>query len=172
MVLHTERNLVNLDHAVLRDLLTFWNEQRGGARMPVWRRFHTEALFPWMGHLILLDVENAPRRHFVRVFGTHVAAYAGRDITGHYLDAVIPAHAQPTILMPIETCCAECRVVYDLTHLPLAGATTYRLHRLFLPFGRGPGRVEQILEGVYLEAAETEAPTDDPSLTHAGEALP
>jgi len=172
MAAHGTDDEAQVRHAELCRLISFWHGQRHGTALPAWRRFEPEDLLPWMGHLVLLRVAATPPRYVVRVFGTQVAAYAGRDITGCDLDAVLPEHAKATIMSPIDRCADERRIVYDLTHLPLTGATTYRLHRLFLPFARDGQRVDHILEGVYLEAAAVAAVADDPALTDAGAALP
>lgn len=140
-----------IPHAKLADLQAFWRAQCGGRAFPEWRRFDVEALAPWFGHLVVLTVEAEPRRYRVKVYGTQVVAYSGQDLTGRYLDAVLPEAAVERTLAPLDRCVATAEPVYEVFASALPGATVRRLHRLILPFGEAPDAVRVLLEGCYVE---------------------
>lgn len=142
---------IALEHEKLSALRDFWDDTRGERALPVWRPCHPEGFQPWFGHLNVLRVEHVPRRYFVKLYGTQVAAYTGRDMTGRYLDAELPESAIEHILRPLARCVDTGRPVYDRFVSALPKATGRHLHRLVLPFGREAGRVDVLLEGVYLD---------------------
>lgn len=53
--------------------------------MPARADFDMEALKPWLGHLMLLDVLGDGQFRY-RVYGSRVAQYYGRDLQGRGLD--------------------------------------------------------------------------------------
>lgn len=78
-------------HRGMRDLLDLWNRKRGDRRMPARADFsptEMKALLPMMA---LFDVEPAPRRYRVRLFGTGLGLHSGLDLSGKYLDQVAGA---------------------------------------------------------------------------------
>jgi len=71
----------------LNGILEFWNTRRGIRRMPGRRDFDTLELRQWLGHLILVGLdENGSYRY--RVHGTVLADGYGADLTGRRIEDV------------------------------------------------------------------------------------
>lgn len=140
-----------IGHERLAALRNFWLEMRGERAFPIWRPCHPEAFQPWFGHLVVLRVEHAPKRYFVKLYGTQVVAYTGRDMTGKYMDAILPSAALARTLTPLDDAVATGMPVYDRFVSALPKATGRRLHRLILPFGPDAAHVDILLEGVYVD---------------------
>lgn len=119
--------------------------------LPSWRPCVPETFQPWFGHLVVLRVEGQPQRYFVKLYGTQVVAYTGRDMTGKYLDSCLPASALARTLAPLERCVDTRSPVYMRFISALPKATGRPLHRLILPFGSDPSVVDVLLEAVYMD---------------------
>ena len=145
----TERD--KIEHERLSALRDFWHDSRRDRALPVWRPCEPEGFQPWFGYLVVLRVEHAPRRYFVKLYGTQVVAYSGRDMTGKYLDVELPESAIERTLAPLDRCVETERPVYDRFVSALPRATGRHLHRLVLPFGPEAGHVDVLLEGVYVD---------------------
>lgn len=76
----------------LARFLALWETRRGGRRMPSRRDFSHEDLWPWMGQLNLVRVENEDGRdgRFLVFSETSVRVY-GREMTGRTMREFVPA---------------------------------------------------------------------------------
>jgi hypothetical protein len=146
-----DRDQTAIQHAKLAGLRKFWADARGDRPLPAWRPCQPEGFQPWFGHLIVLRVESMPQRYFVKLYGTQVVAYTGRDMTGKYLDAEVPESARARTLAPLDRCVRTAQPVYSRFMSALPQATGRPLHRLVLPFGAAASTVDVLLEAVYVE---------------------
>lgn len=81
-----------------RGLLAYWKENCPSAGLPDRAAFDPLSLRPYLGNLLIVDVEDAmgaaasarqsDRRFRYRLIGTEVALMSGRDMTGRYFEEV------------------------------------------------------------------------------------
>jgi len=113
-------------------------------------------LLPW---IIILDVEEAPRRFRYRLIGTRLVEVMDRDVTGHYLDDL------RELLPAVDTTIARCNAVVDSCWplnfeddlIDVIGTRVWA-ERLALPLGETDTRVEAIMVGF---AAQDHPPGPD-----------
>lgn len=79
-----------LDHPQLLGLLRHWEAKRGPRALPARADFRPEEMLPFLSRIVLVDVEEAPRRFRFRLIGTEVVRSYGVEITGQYTDVVQP----------------------------------------------------------------------------------
>lgn len=84
---------LRFDAALLRDALALWQSKCVNHAFPARADFSVEDLAPFMGHIILIDVERDPRRYRFRLIGSYITQMLGRDSTGRYMDDVYGAAA-------------------------------------------------------------------------------
>ena len=138
-------------HPKLRDLHGFWQHKRDGRPFPRRKDFDVIELWPWLGNLMLIEVENGGADYLYRVYGTVLADYFSRDLTGRRTSSLASdvqaivcgeygravGHGQP-IVVTRERTVQQKRV---------------RASKLILPLGSENDRVDHLLVGVYLASA-------------------
>lgn len=98
---------------MVRTLHRWWLDRSAGD-IPDRADLDPADLKPLLPNLFLIDVEHDPFRIRYRLVGTRVVEVTGYDITGHYLDNLLPADAS-------EPWVEHYRSAYR-TRLPLFGA--------------------------------------------------
>lgn len=69
----------------LRQLYDYWRGKANG-RLPARADIDPVDVPHLLPYVFMIDVERAPRRFRFRLIGTQICAWAGRDVTGVYLD--------------------------------------------------------------------------------------
>jgi hypothetical protein len=70
----------------LRRLYDYWKKERGKRPLPARNDIDPVELRYLLGYLVLLDVLDGPRQFRVRLQGTELERWTGRDLTGKTLD--------------------------------------------------------------------------------------
>ena len=70
----------------LRRLHEYWRSKLGGRPMPRRADIDPTEIPALLPHVALIGVEEAPRRLFFRLIGTHITNSLGRNNTGRYFD--------------------------------------------------------------------------------------
>lgn len=91
---------MEIAHRDLAALYAFWGSKRGQRAYPARRDFLPEEFRDWMGHIGIVEAEYDPQRFKVRLSGTFIVDYEGRDYTGKYLDDVVPPHDLDDVVAP------------------------------------------------------------------------
>ncbi len=88
----TARTETSLDihHPLLRRLLDLWNAKRGDRPMPVRADFDVFELKDWLGNLMLIEVLPEASEFRYRLYGSVLASYYNRDLTGKLTAALAP----------------------------------------------------------------------------------
>ncbi len=73
---------------VLRQLFQYWDEKRGDRRAPSRDDIDPAEMLKVLPNVCLIDIEADPRRYRVRLMGTELVKWYGRDITGRYVDEI------------------------------------------------------------------------------------
>ncbi len=139
---------MDIENPQLAGLLALWETVRGDRPLPARREFRAEDFQPWFGHIGIIELHDGPKRLFVRLAGTAINRYDGRDFTGRYLEDCVPAEVHEAMLEPYTRCQTEREpVLCTLDGRKLKG-TARRLDRLLLPCGDGE-RVDCVIVGMY-----------------------
>ncbi|MEZ5831157.1 MAG: PAS domain-containing protein [Dongiaceae bacterium] len=128
-----------------------WQELCRDGNLPARADFPAESLAPWMGHIQIVELVRGDdmSRYRVRLAGTRIVYYEGRDNTGLFLDEVIPTDQRDEILAPYARC-AESRVpVYGSFYSCSETAISSKLERLILPLATDGRTVDQFLVAIY-----------------------
>lgn len=122
--------------------------------------FPPESLTPWIGHIELVETVGAQDavRFRVRLVGTRIVYYEGRDNTGLFLDDVIPAEERDEILAPYRECLESRQPVHSTFYSCATAAISSLLERLILPLSSDGGAVDQFLVAIY--RAPNQAPDE------------
>lgn len=128
-----------------------WQELCRGGRLPTRADFPPESLTPWMGHIQIVESvrEGDTNRYRVRLAGTRIVYYEGRDNTGLFLDEVIPEEQREEILAPYGQCAETRKPVYGAFYSCSEGAISSQLERLILPLAADGTNVDQFLVAIY-----------------------
>jgi hypothetical protein len=134
-------------------LAAYWLSKKGRRRAPARADLDPVEIPTLMPHILLIDVEAAPRRFRVRLMGTAVVNGLGRDLTGRYLDELALNEIQRAMF-------AEYRHVAQ-TGEPACATWEYtrddgrhvQFERLVLPLSRDGTTIDMLLSGIVFEAA-------------------
>jgi len=77
-------------HPLLQRLLVLWQTKCGDRMMPGRADFDVLELKDWLGNLILIDVLDGAAEFRYRLYGSVLASYYGRDLTGKLTAAMRP----------------------------------------------------------------------------------
>jgi len=147
-------------HPGLVGLESFWASLRRGDALPSRSDFTPHDLRPWLGHVGLVDVEAGPRFR-VRLAGTALVSYDGEDVTGRYLDQVVPAPMLDEILAPYHRLLASRAPVHCVLKGGALRGTWRELERLLLPLAQDGRTISMILVGIFHNDEPTARPRND-----------
>lgn len=147
-------------HPDIGELVAYWRRIHPADGLPGRRHFDPSDIPALLPHIWLLDVFRDPWKFRIRLVGTAVVAFAGRDTTGRWCDEAFPGFEQSEAYGPIVECAASgvptfCTArllvksdhrLSQRVHLPLAtdGRTVdviLSLTRYVLPPGGRPARM-------------------------------
>jgi hypothetical protein len=128
-----------------------WKEYCRDGRLPRRADFPPESLTPWMGHIQIVELVRGGQqdRYRVRLAGTRIVYYEGRDNTGLFLDEVIPADQRDLILAPYARCAETREPVYGAFYSCGEAAISSKLERLILPLAADGRAIDQFLVAIY-----------------------
>jgi hypothetical protein len=131
-----------------------WRELCQNGHLPARSDFPVESLTPWIGHIQIVervsDGDNV--RHRVRLVGTRIVYYEGRDNTGKFLDDVIPMEQRDELLEPYRRCADSRAPVYTAFYSCSEAAISSQLERLILPLAADGKSIDQFLVAIYRAA--------------------
>lgn len=132
-----------------------WQELCRGGRLPTRADFPPESLTSWLGHIQIVERvrEGDTNRYRVRLVGTRIVYYEGRDNTGLFLDDVIPAEQRDEILAPYGRCAETRSPVHGSFYGCSETAISSQLERLILPLAADGTNVDQFLVAIYRVAS-------------------
>jgi hypothetical protein len=140
-------------HDVLKKLAAYWQSKKGRRRAPARADLDPAEIPTLMPHIMLIDVEAAPRRLRVRLMGTAVVNGLGRDLTGRYLDELTLNEIQRAMFTEYqhvaetgEPACATWEYTRD-------DGRHVHFERLVLPLSRDSITVDMLLGGIVFDAA-------------------
>src|SRR5216684_4465983 len=81
---------LQIQHPLLQRLLDLWNTKCDGRLMPARLDFDVFELRDWLGNLMLIDVLDDASEFRYRLYGSVLAAYYNRDLTGKLTATLAP----------------------------------------------------------------------------------
>lgn len=163
---------VDLSSPVLRDLLGYWRSLTADARIPTRADVDPQAMRPWLPHVMLVDVQFAPRRFRWRLIGTHVTQTLGRDVTGRWFDELY----DPPILTGM--CEAYSHSVDRRAPVRFTGRADFAhkthvaFESLHMPLVDAGDRVNMLLAGAVIALSRPEVAPTASDLSSLRQAMP
>ncbi len=119
----------------LRQLFQYWDEKRGHRSAPSREDIDPAQMVEFLSNVFLIDVEEEPRRYRVRLMGTALDHWYGRDLTGCHVDEItdqvlaaldeLVTTWEPWLVSGEYVKKSDRAIVYELLALPMSsdGAT-------------------------------------------------
>ena len=132
-------------HPQITELVAYWRRIHPvGGDLPGRQHFDPTEVHALLPHIWLMDVFRDPWRFRVRLVGTAIVEFAGRDITGRWCDEAFPNFEASDAYQPILTCAD--RGVPTFRTARLLVKDDHRLsQRVHLPLAADGRRVDGIL---------------------------
>ncbi len=120
---------------VLTQLFQYWDGKRGHRSAPSRENIDPVQMVEFLPSVFLIDVEEEPRRYRVRLMGTALVHWYGRDLTGCHVDEItdqvlaaldeLVMTWEPWLVSGEYVKKSDRAIVYELLALPLSsdGAT-------------------------------------------------
>ena len=138
-------------HPKLRELHGFWQHKRAGRPFPQRKDLDVIDLWPWLGNLMLIEVENGGADFLYRVYGTVLADYFSRDLTGRRTSS-LSADVQTVVRGEYGRAIGKAQPII-VTRERTVQQKRVRASKLILPLGPERERVDHLLVGLYLAAS-------------------
>jgi hypothetical protein len=138
-------------HPKLRDLHGFWQRKRGSRPFPQRNDLDVIELWPWLGNLMLIEVESGGADYLYRVYGTVLADYFSRDLTGRRTSS-LTADVQAVVRGEYDRAINHAEPIL-VTRERTVQQKRVRASKLILPLGSERRKVDHLLVGVYIASA-------------------
>lgn len=135
-------------HPKLRELHRFWERKRADRPLPRRNDFDVIELWPWLGNLMMLEVEGGGSDYVYRVYGTTIADYFSRDLTGRRTSS-LAADVQAVVHAEYREAIDNARPMI-VTRARSVQMKRIRASKLILPLGQDRNKVDHLLVGLYL----------------------
>jgi hypothetical protein len=128
-----------------------WQALCHNGHLPARADFPPESLAPWMGHIQIVErvCEGDTVRYRVRLVGTRIVYYEGRDHTGLFLDDIIPTDQLDEVLTDYDRSAETRAPVYGAFYSGSETAISSKLERLILPLAADGETIDQFLVAIY-----------------------
>jgi hypothetical protein len=142
---------LNFARPELAELAVLWQEKRAGRPTPDRADFSPFLLRPYLPRVLIYEIvrSGTVRRFRIRLYGTLISQYSGRDPTGRFVDEIMSEQAYADFNRGLS---------WTTDHrLPLRAAGTYyfvdrsfvQFESVTLPLTVGGSEVEQLLNITY-----------------------
>lgn len=138
-------------HPKLTELHRLWQKKRDGRPYPRRGDLDVIELWPWLGNLMLIEVENGGADYLYRVYGTVLADYFSRDLTGRRTSS-LAADVQAVVRNEYGRAIGGGQPMV-VTRDRTVQQKRIRASKLILPLGPARGTVDHLLVGLYLAAS-------------------
>ncbi len=125
-----------------------WDSRRAGRLMPARRDFSLEDLWPWMGYLHLVELEQDGADGRYRVFATASTERFRQEMTGSLISQYQPAELAARALDDHAAIVAARAPLARTTH-DVLGGTMMHWTRLAVPLGDDGARMDRYFVALY-----------------------
>ena len=135
-------------HPKLRELHGLWQKKRGQRPFPQRQDLDVIELWPWLGNLMLIEVEGGGADYLYRVYGTVLADYFSRDLTGRRTSS-LTGDVQAVVRGEYGRAIGKGQP-FVVTRERTVQQKRIRASKLILPLGPDSGTIDHLLVGLYL----------------------
>ncbi len=135
----------------LKHLYQYWDDKRGSRAMPSRADLDPIDIPSLLPYIILIDVEQEPRRYRIRLYGTHVVERFGKDLTGQYLDEADLGTLRDKVLTSCDEVVDNGEPNVARRMGTLADGRDIKVERLILPLSNDGRTVSMIFGGIVFE---------------------
>lgn len=132
---------------LLRLLFEHWTALQVDGRLPNPSSFDILRAPKLFGYLHLVDVIGDPVRFRFRLFGTTIAEIAGRDLTGRWVDEIVPQSWSQEVHAAFGEAVRLRRACYSAHELDHAYKHAM-LHRLACPMSSDGQHIDRLIVGI------------------------
>jgi len=140
----------HIDHAGLRALRDFWLKLKGDRIAPSRSDFSPADLKPWLGNIILINIEANPPRYYVRVAGSNITHDLGQEFSGKYYDQFLDRDVYEAIAEDFKKFTSAGKPFYYQGAFIEAPRRVRDYFRLVLPFSSDGESIDMVMIGLYL----------------------
>jgi hypothetical protein len=148
MLLAQSGDSLEIYHPLLQRLLELWHVKRGQRPMPARADFDVLELRDWLGNLMLLDVLEGATEFRYRLYGSVLASYYGRDLTGRST-AALPPETRSIVCREYGEVCASRRPMMVERKRSVRHSARI-VAKLILPLSRDDGDADMLLIASYV----------------------
>ncbi len=134
-------------HPLLRRLLAMWEAKCGDRMMPTRADFDVLELKDWLGNLMLIEVLDGATEFRYRLYGSVLASYYGRDLTGKLTAAMLPETRDLVRREYAQVCAARRPMMVERRRS--VKHSTRLVAKLILPLATDGATVDMILVASY-----------------------
>lgn len=136
-------------HPKLVALQSFWDSKAGRKRsLPARADFDVLELWPWLGHLALVEVIDGGADFRYRLHGTEMVDILGMDLTGRLLSGMTKTMQE--VAGPECRAAVQARRPTSFTRIRFDRTTDHRrVTSLLLPLAADGSTVDMLLQGLY-----------------------
>jgi len=137
----------------LKQLLSLWHEKRAGRPVPDRADFSPFVLKPYLPRILIYEiVGSAPDRRFrIRLYGTLVSQYSGRDPTGRFVDEVMDATAYAEFHRALTWLADEAKPLRATGSYHFIDRSFVHFESITMPLTVGGSQVAQLLNVTYYD---------------------
>jgi hypothetical protein len=133
----------------LKSLYEYWQELRQGRSAPSRAEIDLLRIKSILPNIILLDVEDNPRRYNLRLMGTRIVSWYGSDATGCYVDEIDFGGSPMSTFTTLDQLVDKVVPAHMTGEYDKHDGRHIRYERLMLPMSSDGKRVDKILGAAY-----------------------
>lgn len=135
----------------LNHLAVLWQEKRAGRPVPDRTDFSPFVLRPYLPRVLIYDVvrEGGLRRFRIRVYGTLISQYSGRDPTGKFVDEIMSETAYSDFNRGLSWAADERRPLRAAGNYHFVDRSFLEFESITMPLTAGGTEIEQLLNITY-----------------------
>jgi hypothetical protein len=133
----------------IADFYRYYESKRHGRAMPSRHDFDPLEMKDWLPGIVIVDVQENPRRLIYRLVGSHSVELRQRDVTGQTVEEGFHGSSLEDVLENYRLVVDEHKIVYDWDATPSHSQLRADTETLFLPLSSDGRTVDKVL--IYLE---------------------
>lgn len=138
----------------LRELTALWEEKRAGRIAPDRADFSPFVLRPYLPRILIYEVVSSEteRRFRIRLYGTLISRYSGRDPTGKFVDEIMSEQAYTDFNRGLSWAADEARPLRAVGSYYFVDRSFVTFESVTLPLTVGQSeQIEQLLNITYYD---------------------
>lgn len=134
----------------LKIVLAMWRKKRNGRIAPDRSDFSPFVLRPYLTRVLIYEVvDGEPRRFRIRLYGTLISKYSGRDATGKFVDELMSREAYEDFYTGLTWVLDNREPLRNLGTYYFVDRSFFEFESVTLPLTAGGETIEQLLVVTY-----------------------